>query len=197
MTVDTGEVAWLDEEQQRSWRAFLVGTTLLMDRLDRDLRDQHRLSLPEYEILVRLSEAEGNRLRMAMLADSVSHSRSRVTHTVSRMEAAGLVARDACLSDGRGVEAVLTDHGRETLVNAAPTHVAGVRRLLVDLVDDADFQAVGRVFDAVTDRLIEGNPAVDIRETHQTAASHARHDRPMSDDTFDARQSLDAVRRRA
>jgi len=100
---------------------------------------------------------------MAMLADSVSHSRSRVTHTVSRMEAAGLVARDACLSDGRGVEAVLTDHGRETLVNAAPTHVAGVRRLLVDLVDDADFQAVGRVFDAVTDRLIEGNPAMDIR----------------------------------
>ena len=163
MTADTREVPWLDEEQQRSWRAFLVGTTLLMDRLDRELREQHRLSLPEYEILVRLSEAEGNRLRMAMLADSVSHSRSRVTHTVSRMEAAGLVARDACLSDGRGVEAVLTDHGRETLVDAAPTHVAGVRRLLVDLVDEADFEAVGRVFDAVTDKLIEGNPAMDIR----------------------------------
>ena len=93
MTDDTGantrgqadDVAWLDEAQQRSWRAFLVGTTLLMDRLDRDLRDQHRISLPEYEILVRLSEAEGNRMRMAMLADSVSHSRSRVTHTITRM----------------------------------------------------------------------------------------------------------------
>src|SRR3954449_4712292 len=96
------DVAWLDEAQQRSWRAFLVGTTLLMDRLDRDLRDQHRLSLPEYEILVRLSEADGSRMRMAVLADSVSHSRSRVTHTVTRMEAAGLVARDACLSGGRG-----------------------------------------------------------------------------------------------
>jgi DNA-binding MarR family transcriptional regulator len=163
MTVDTHDVAWLDEEQQRSWRAFLVGTTLLMDRLDRELREQHRLSLPEYEILVRLSEAPGNRLRMAVLADSVSHSRSRVTHTVSRMEAAGLVARDACLSDGRGVEAVLTEHGRQALADAAPTHVAGVRRFLVDLVDDGDFQAVGRVFDAVTDRLIEGNPAMDIR----------------------------------
>jgi DNA-binding MarR family transcriptional regulator len=164
MTVDTHEVAWLDERQQRSWRAFLVGTTLLMDRLDRDLREQHRLSLPEYEILVRLSEAEGNRLRMAMLADSVSHSRSRVTHTVSRMESAGLVARDACLSDGRGVEAVLTDQGREALVNAAPTHVAGVRRLLLDLVDEDDFEAVGRVFNTVTDRLIEGRPAaMDIR----------------------------------
>src|SRR3954447_16704697 len=163
MSEEHQDTAWLDQDQQRAWRAFLVGTTLLMDRLDRDLRDQHGLSLPEYEILVRLSEAEGNRVRMAQLADSVSHSRSRVTHTVSRMETAGLVVRDACVSDGRGVEAVLTDQGRETLGNAAPTHVAGVRRLLIDLVDDADFRAVGRVFDAVTDRLIEGNPAMDIR----------------------------------
>ena len=163
MTVNSSDVAWLDQQQQRSWRAFLVGTTLLMDRLDRDLREQHRISLPEYEILVRLAEADGNRLRMAMLADSVSHSRSRVTHTVGRMEAAGLVARDACVSDGRGVEAVLTEQGRSALENAAPTHVAGVRQFLVDLVDEDDFEAVGRVFDAVTDRLIETNPAMDIR----------------------------------
>lgn len=163
MTEDSSDVAWLDQQQQRSWRAFLVGTTLLMDRLDRELREQHRISLPEYEILVRLAEADGHRLRMAMLADSVSHSRSRVTHTVSRMETAGLVARDACLSDGRGVEAVLTEQGRAALENAAPTHVAGVRQFLVDLVDEDDFEAVGRVFDAVTDRLIEANPAMDIR----------------------------------
>jgi DNA-binding MarR family transcriptional regulator len=154
---------WLDEQQQRSWRAYLVGTTLLMDRLDRELRDQHQLSLPEYEILVRLSEAEGDRLRMATLADSLSHSRSRVTHTVSRMEAAGLVVRDACLSDGRGVEAVMTDHGRRALEEASPTHVAGVRRMLVDLAGSDDFEAVGRVFDAVTDALIESHPGMDIR----------------------------------
>ena len=163
MTEDSSDVAWLDQHQQRSWRAFLVGTTLLMDRLDRDLREQHRLSLPEYEILVRLAEAAGNRMRIAHLADSVSHSRSRVTHTVSRMETAGLVARDACLSDGRGVEAALTDQGRAALESAAPTHVTGVRQFMVDLVDEDDFEAVGRVFDAVTDRLIEANPALDIR----------------------------------
>jgi DNA-binding MarR family transcriptional regulator len=162
MTEDTG-TAWLDRPQQAAWRAYLVGTTLLMERLDRELREQHRLSLPEYEILVRLSEADGNRMRMAVLADSVSHSRSRVTHTVSRMEKAGLVARDACVDDGRGVEAVLTAQGRQALDDAAPTHVASVRRLLVDLVDEEDFAAVGRVFDAVADGLIEGNPAMDFR----------------------------------
>jgi DNA-binding MarR family transcriptional regulator len=163
MTDETQVTSWLDPQQQRSWRAFLVGTTLLMDRLDRDLRERHQLSLPEYEILVRLSEAENHRMRMAELADSVSHSRSRVTHTVNRMEKAGLVVRDTCVSDGRGVEAVLTAEGGRTLDAAAPTHVAGVRQLLVDLASDADFAAVGRVFDAVTDKLIDAHPALDIR----------------------------------
>lgn len=163
MTTNATETRWLDSDQQGTWRAYLVGTTLLMDRLDRDLREHHDLSLPEYEILVRLSEAEDHRMRMAVLADSVSHSRSRVTHTVARMEKDGLVTRSACVSDGRGVEAVLTDRGMSVLEEAAPTHVAGVRQLLVDLVGDEDFAAVGRVFNAVTDKLIEANPAADIR----------------------------------
>ena len=157
------DVTWLDASQQHAWRAYLVGTTLLMDRLDRDLRDKHDLSLPEYEILVRLSENDAGRVRMATLADSVSHSRSRVTHTVTRLQRAGLVVRDACLSDGRGVEAALTPRGRSILEQAAITHVRGVRAFLVDLVGEEDFAAVGRVFDRVTDNLVCTNPGVDIR----------------------------------
>jgi DNA-binding MarR family transcriptional regulator len=160
---DIHDALWLDAAQQRAWRAYLVGSTLLMDRLDRDLREAHDLSLPEYEILVRLSEAPERRLRMAALADSLSHSRSRVTHTVSRMEREGLVDRVACLSDGRGVEAHLTDKGFALLETAAHTHVRGVREYLVTLASDEDFAAVGRVFDAVTDRLVAAQPGLDIR----------------------------------
>jgi DNA-binding MarR family transcriptional regulator len=163
MTDDSADVRWLDRDQQRSWRAYLVGTTLLMDRLDRDLREHHNLSLPEYEILVRLSEAEGRRMRMAVLADSVSHSRSRVTHTIARLEKAGLVTRSSCVSDGRGVEATITEKGFATLEDAAPSHVLGVREFLIDLAGEEDFEAVGRVFDAVADKLIDANPAADIR----------------------------------
>src|SRR5680860_988534 len=163
MTDHPDDIAWLDQNQQRSWRAFLVGTTLLTERLDRDLREHHNLSLPEYEILVRLSEAPGRRMRMAVLAASVSHSRSRVTHTIARLEKAGFAERSSCLDDGRGVEAVITDEGFAALEEAAPTHVAGVRQFLVDLAMEEDFEAVGRVFNAVTDKLIEINPAADIR----------------------------------
>lgn len=153
MAATNKQTRWLDAAQQRSWRTFLLGSTRLLERLERELRERHGLSLAEYEILVRLSESPERRLRMAELATSVSHSRSRVTHTVIRLEAAGLVTRRSCPTDGRGVVAQLTDDGWQRLVDAAPTHVEGVRAHLVDLVDDADLEATGRVFAAVAEQL--------------------------------------------
>ena len=158
------EVRWLSSEQQQSWRAYIMGTELLQHQLDRELREEHDISFSEYEILVRLSEADGGRMRMATLADAMSHSRSRVTHTISRMEKADLVVREASDSDGRGVEAVMTAEGQRVLHEAAPTHVRGVRQHLVDLSDRADFAALGRIFNEVSDRLLKGKPVdADIR----------------------------------
>ncbi|QIK77126.1 MarR family winged helix-turn-helix transcriptional regulator [Nocardioides piscis] len=154
---------WLDEVQQRSWRALVIGTTLLMDRLDDDLRRNFNISLTEYEILVRLSEREGRSLRMAQLADALAHSRSRVTHTIARMERAGWVVRAATPEDGRGIVATMTDAGLELLEKAAPMHVEGVRSYLVDVAADDDFVALGRVMDAVADELISGHPEMEIR----------------------------------
>lgn len=158
------EINWLDEEQQHSWRAYIMGTELLQHQLDRELREEHDLSFSEYEILVRLSETDDGRMRMALLADAMSHSRSRVTHTIARMEKSELVQRAAAQSDGRGVEAVMTDTGRRKLVEAAPTHVRGVRAHLVDIASDDDFAALGRIFNEVSDRLLQGKPEdADIR----------------------------------
>ena len=153
---------WLDPEQQKAWRALLLGTTLLMDKLDADLRTHFDLSLVEYEILVRLSENQG-RMRMARLAAALAHSRSRVTHTVARLERDGLVERTSADDDGRGIVAVLTPRGLALLESVAPVHVNGVRDHLVDLVDAADFIAVGRVMDTVADHLIGEHPERELR----------------------------------
>ncbi len=156
------EPRWLDEDQQRSWRSFLLGTTLLQDRIDEDLRREHGIAAVEYEILVRLSEA-GGELRMARLAAALAHSRSRVTHTVKRMEGSGLVQRCGSSEDGRGVVCQLTEDGYTLLRTAAPSHVETVRRSLIDLVDPADLAALGRVMDAVCDRLIAAHPERELR----------------------------------
>lgn len=149
----TSETRWLDEQQQARWRAFLGGTTVLFERLDRDLREHHNLSMPEYEILVRLSEAPDRRMRMAVLADSVTQSRSRTTHTIARLETAGLVERAASPDDGRGVLATLTTTGFQRLSDAAHTHVRGVRDYFVDATTPQDFDAIGRVFEDLRRRL--------------------------------------------
>ncbi|MDQ6934305.1 MAG: MarR family transcriptional regulator [Actinomycetota bacterium] len=155
---------WLNAEQQRAWRAYVIGTTLLLDRLDRDLRQAHDISLDEYEILVRLAESPNRRMRMAILADAMCHSRSRITHTVGRMERAHWVIRNPSPDDGRGVDAVLTDAGHELLVEAAPVHVEGVRRHLVELADAGELGSVGALFNRVADALMPDHPkAIDIR----------------------------------
>ncbi|MDO9380701.1 MAG: MarR family transcriptional regulator [Nocardioidaceae bacterium] len=147
------ETEWLDRGQQQAWRSFMGGSTVLMDRLDRDLRHEHDLSMAEYEILVRLSESPERSLRMAELAAMVSHSRSRVTHTIARLERVGIVHRQPCKDDGRGVEAVLTDHGFSVLEKAAHTHVQGVRAYLVDRAAPEDLAAIGRVMERIVTEL--------------------------------------------
>ena len=115
---------WLEEDQQRSWRALVMGTTLLMDRLDADLRASFKISLTEYEILVRLSEQPDHQMRMAQLADAMCHSRSRVTHTVQRMQRAGLLERIDSPEDGRGVLARMTDAGSRDPASAPRTYTS-------------------------------------------------------------------------
>ncbi|HEX6471439.1 MAG TPA: MarR family transcriptional regulator [Streptosporangiaceae bacterium] len=143
------ETRWLSPPQQRDWRAFVDGSVRLLDVLDQALKAGHGLSMAEYEILVRLSEAPDRKLRMAQLAAEASHSRSRLSHTCARLETKGLVRRETCPSDKRGVLAHLTDEGFSTLERAARDHVATVREFFVDVVDPADLAAIGRAFAAI------------------------------------------------
>lgn len=138
---------WLDLEEQHAWRSFLFGVQSLMESFGNALEKAPGIGLtfPEYEILVRLSEASCEAVRMSGLADQVVHSRSRLTHTVSRLEARGLVERRRCSADGRGREALLTEAGLALLRRAAPVHVESVRRELLDVVGREDFLALGRI----------------------------------------------------
>ena len=125
-------VRWLDETEQRAWRAYLESSKVLMDALDRELQQDAAMPHTYYEILVRLSEADGRALRMSELADVTLSSRSRLSHAVARLEERGWVARRDCSTDRRGQVALLTDAGFAVLAAAAPGHVAAVRGYLLD-----------------------------------------------------------------
>lgn len=142
------ETAWLSSAEQQAWRAWLRGSSLLLDALDEVLTGHgHRMG--EYEILSMLSEASGNRLRMSALADRVVQSRSRLTHTAKRLEVAGLVTRHKIREDGRGVELHLTPVGQSALERIAPMHVKSVRSGFVDLMSDDELRVVADVMQRV------------------------------------------------
>ncbi len=150
--VSEQEPRWLSSIEQRAWRAHLAVHKLLDHRLDRELQP-FGLSVNDYEILVNLSETPGHRMRMSDLADATIQSRSRLSHQISRMEAAGLVARETCADDRRGTFAVLTEHGWATIQKVAPHHVAGVRRHFIDLLTDDQLIELEAAYAPVVDHL--------------------------------------------
>lgn len=149
---DTGmhdqEPRWLTADQQRVWRDWLRVVAWSSEQLNADLRP-HNLDLNEYEVLVVLSEAPEHSMRMSQVAEGSNQSRSRLTHTIGRMERRGLVRRETASDDRRGVIATLTTEGFEALKQAAPAHVESVRRILIDPIADEDLMAIGRGLEAV------------------------------------------------
>ncbi|KAB1924261.1 MarR family transcriptional regulator [Micromonospora sp. ALFpr18c] len=144
---------WLDPDEQRTWRAYLAASRALMDTLDRELQRDAGMPHAYYEILVRLSETPGRQLRMSDLAQAAGSSRSRLSHAVARLEAAGWVRREECPTDRRGQIAVLTDEGFATLAAAAPGHVEGVRRHLFDALSPTQVDQLRRISETLAEHL--------------------------------------------
>ena len=180
MSTPSGEQQWLSEDEQRAWRAYLRGSRLIEEALDRDLQS-HGVQLTEYEIISMLSESPGRRLRMSSLADLVVQSRSRLTHTATRLEKRGWVVRESCLDDKRGVELVLTERGWQAVQDMARVHVASVRRAVIDPVPPALFSALGEAMDLIRAALAPGGDHGDHPAVAREARAHGAgvpHGRP-------------------
>lgn len=155
MTVTEGaDVRTLSPQDQRiePWRAFLQAHARVTRRLDEELRAEHDLSLAEYDALLSIAEAPDRRIRMRQLADRVILSKSGVTRLIDRLVLDGLVQRDACLSDARGAEAVLTTAGLDRLRRASRTHLRGIDEHFIAVVDPADLTVIQRSMRAVAER---------------------------------------------
>jgi DNA-binding MarR family transcriptional regulator len=155
----TDEAAWLPADSERLWRRWLRLNALLPAALHRELQADADLSLPDFDVLVQLTDSPEGRVRVNDLARGLHWERSRVSHHVTRMERRGLVAREECRDDGRGAFVVLTPEGRAAIEQAAPAHVATVRRLVFDALSPHEAEVMAGVVEKVLGRLEEGDPA--------------------------------------
>ena len=146
---------WLTADEQRAWRTYLRLNSLLLARLNRQLQQDSGLTLPEYEVLVQLSEAPQQRRRPFQICEALNWEQSRLSHQLTRMQHRGLVAREECEADGRGAFVVLTAAGANAIRSAAPGHVAAVRRLVFDRLGDDQRAAFEQACTAIIDALAE------------------------------------------
>jgi len=147
-----GNTTELDHVEDEAWRAFISAHGQITRSLDQQLSEAHQMTLAEYEVLLHLSEADDRQLRMNELADLCGLSPSGLTRRFDSMVRSGLVEREKCDDDRRGVFAVLTDHGLARLEEAKPTHLAGVRRVFVDPLDRSELETIAAAFDRIAPR---------------------------------------------
>ncbi len=136
-------VQWLADDEQQDWRALQFMTMRLDAALARQMAEDSDLSLPDYGVLVALTDQPDGRMRLFELACLLGWEKSRLSHHIARMAARELLTKERCDSDRRGAYVVVTDHGRQRLVDAAPGHVAAVRRLVIDVLTAEQRAALG------------------------------------------------------
>ena len=150
---------WLTESEQRAWRRYLTMNAQLTARLARQLQTESGLSLPDFEVLVQLTDQPEPRMRIGELATALQWEKSRLSHHLARMQKRGLVCREDCPSDARGAFVVLTDQGRDAIENAAPGHVDTVRELVFDQLTAEQVEAWASITEQVLRSLQETAPA--------------------------------------
>ena len=138
-----------DEARLAAWRALLNAHAAAVGAIERDLAAAGRVPLTWYDVLVALSEAPGERLRLHELADRVVLSRSGLTRLVDRLEAAGLLRREACPTDRRGAFAVLTPEGAATLLQTWPTYARGIVEHFSRFLERDEVEAVATALEKV------------------------------------------------
>jgi DNA-binding MarR family transcriptional regulator len=139
----------LGEPAHLAWVAFLQAHVAVTRELEREMEEEQGLPLSWYEILARLCGASEGRLRLQSLEEFVLLSRSGLTRMVDRMSKAGLVRREPCLEDHRGVYVVITQKGRTIVERATPTHIQGIQRHFLASLDEHDIQSLHGVLSKV------------------------------------------------
>jgi DNA-binding MarR family transcriptional regulator len=153
------EVGWLDEREERAWRALQFMQMRLEAALARQLAAGTGLSYADYVVLVALTDAPGGRLRQFEVGATLGWEKSRLSHHIGRMVERGLVKKEPCGSDRRGAFVVVTQQGRKEIEAAAPGHVRTVRQLFVDQVTPEELEVIGRAAEKVAAALDETGAA--------------------------------------
>ena len=131
----------------RAWVGFVRAHAAVIRQLDRELVQEHGLTINDYEVLVHLSRADGRMLRRVDLSNRVLLTPSGITRLLDGLERAGLVTKAACKTDARVVYAKLTEKGAKRLAAASASHVTSVRRVFGEHFSEDELEVLASFLD--------------------------------------------------
>ena len=146
-----GKEPWLDADEQKAWRSYLLMNRTLETHLERHLQREFGLSKSDFEILVNLSESESGRMRAFELGKATQWEKSRMSHHLTRMEKRGLIRKESC--ESRYPEIAITEEGMAVIKACAPAHAARVREFFVDVFGPDQLVAFGEVSDEIVETI--------------------------------------------
>ena len=141
-----------------AWELYFTTTARLTERIEAALKCQAGLSMPEYSVLLMTDRAGEAGIRPSVLAHRVVFSRSRLTHTMKRLESRGLVSRRPCQGDGRGGLVFLTEAGKQLFDEAALVQRDVIRRLFLDDITPEEIDMLTGLFTRVSTRIDADTP---------------------------------------
>ena len=164
----------LKSREERVWRDVARFLSVAPRLLDQDLQRDANISLSEYAVLLHLSEAETEQLRVSELADLADISGSHTTRIIGDLARGGFVVKNRNPEDGRGIDVQITEAGLNRLCDAYPVHLASVRSRIMNRVEPKALSCFGDVMAAIVGGL-------DGAEDHPTASRMAASSRRSAD----------------
>lgn len=144
---------WLTEAETETWLNIWSMYVWLPNRLDAQLKRDSGMSHYDYFAMAQISMAPDAKLRMSELAALSDMTLSHLSRVVTRLEKQGWVVRTPDPGDGRSTLAELTEAGWEVVRAAAPGHVAEVRKLVFDQLNEEEIRQLGKLMDKIVQSL--------------------------------------------
>ena len=138
------------KERLRAWRLYFESAMALVDVLGGEMESDAGIPMRWYDVLIHLEETPDG-LRMKDLAERILYSKSGFTNVVDRMEKEGFVKRVRPENDRRSILVVLTDTGREKMLEARSGHRKALDEHFSRHLSDSDVKALTRAFEKLTE----------------------------------------------
>ncbi len=145
----------LEPRMLDTWRGFLFANAKVVRALDTDMIEQHDLSLTWFDLLSRIKQAPGQRLRMHQLEEASLFTRSGITGLADRLEKAGFVRRERSAEDRRGVYLAITQAGIDKIDEVWPDHQLSIQKHFGEHLDPEDVKALQATTEKILDPKIE------------------------------------------